>query len=171
MDRGVWWAVIHGVAKSHTRLSNAIRYICMTVSCISIYVAVFGGGQQTGDINSLYVTGIRRERMKQWLAKHLKFLFENTSLQNWRLSHFSSVASGWNPWCISGRPAQGFCPSEVCGFHQRAPGWTPFVKQEGRLVSASMCSDSQPSANSPTKVFPTRLSCRFRERRPWLTSF
>ena len=49
----IWWAIAHGVTKSHTRLSNTIMYICMTVSCISIYVAVLGGGWQTGDIYTL----------------------------------------------------------------------------------------------------------------------
>ena len=30
MDRGAWWATVHGVAKSQTRLSHLALYLCVT---------------------------------------------------------------------------------------------------------------------------------------------
>ena len=30
MDRGAWWATVHGVAKSQTRLSHFALYLCVT---------------------------------------------------------------------------------------------------------------------------------------------
>ena len=35
MDRGVWWAIIHGVAKSRTRLSDFCVCVCVCVCTIS----------------------------------------------------------------------------------------------------------------------------------------
>ena len=40
MDRGVWWATVHGIAKSHTWLTNThnvVLYICST-SSLSIHL-------------------------------------------------------------------------------------------------------------------------------------
>ena len=37
MDRGAWWATVHGVTKSRTRLSNFIfnltNYVWITINC------------------------------------------------------------------------------------------------------------------------------------------
>ena len=35
MDRGTWWAIVHGVTKSQTQLSNT--YMCVFV-CVCVYV-------------------------------------------------------------------------------------------------------------------------------------
>ena len=34
-DRGAWWATIHGVAKSRTRLSDFCVYVCVGFLCIN----------------------------------------------------------------------------------------------------------------------------------------
>ena len=39
MDRGAWWATIHGVAKSRTRLSNFCVCVCVCVcKCADDYL-------------------------------------------------------------------------------------------------------------------------------------
>ena len=38
MDRGAWWATIHGVAKSRTRLSGGGVCVCVCVGCVCVCV-------------------------------------------------------------------------------------------------------------------------------------
>ena len=35
MDGGAWWATVHGVAKSQTRLSDLTHTICFIKQCLS----------------------------------------------------------------------------------------------------------------------------------------
>ena len=41
MDRGAWWATIHGVAKSRTRLSDFC--VCVCVLCVRHFANCFNG--------------------------------------------------------------------------------------------------------------------------------
>ena len=41
MDGGAWWATVHGVAKSRTRLSDftfSVGYVCV---CVQLYLILF----------------------------------------------------------------------------------------------------------------------------------
>jgi len=41
MDRGAWWATVHGVAKSQTQLSMCV-YVCVCVCvCVCIYIYIY----------------------------------------------------------------------------------------------------------------------------------
>jgi len=41
MDRGAWWATVHGVAKSQTQLSMCV-YVCVCVCvCVCVYIYIF----------------------------------------------------------------------------------------------------------------------------------
>ena len=41
MDRGTWWATVHGVAKSRTRLSDFTSLVLVTISALSFFI-LFG---------------------------------------------------------------------------------------------------------------------------------
>ena len=37
MDRGAWWATVHGVAKSWTRLSNLAGTVFLNINVIKLW--------------------------------------------------------------------------------------------------------------------------------------
>ena len=40
MERGAWWATVHGVAKSQTRLSTAQKLLLVSLLCLRSYPKV-----------------------------------------------------------------------------------------------------------------------------------
>ena len=44
MDRGAWWAAVHGVAKSRARLSDQHLHICVLIADPHCYTAETNGG-------------------------------------------------------------------------------------------------------------------------------
>ena len=52
MDREVWWATVHGVAKSQARLKRLSRHACI---CVCMYTYT-----HSIDIHCLYLTGVGR---------------------------------------------------------------------------------------------------------------
>ena len=75
MDRGAWWATIHGVAKSRTRLSD----FCV---CVCVCVCLFGA--------SLVAQTVKR--LPAMLETRVQFLGREDPLEKEMAIHSSTLA-------------------------------------------------------------------------------
>ena len=173
MDRGAWWATVHGIAKSWTRFSNLnvtnlkVAQSCLTLRPHGLYAATAKSLQSCptlcdpidGSPPGSPVPGILQARTLEWVA--ISF----SSAWKWKvkvksLSHVRLLATPWTA-AYQAPPSMGFSrqeywsgvplpsPMDYIGhgiLQARILEWVAFPFSRGSL---------QP--RNPTQVFCTAL--------------
>ena len=111
MDRGTWWAIAHGVAKSWTRLSTPLQYSC-------VENLIDRGAWKAA------VHGVAKSRTR---LSDFTFTFHFHALEKEMATHSSILA-----WRIPGTGETGGLPS--MGSHRVGHDWSDAAAAAGRLT-------------------------------------
>ena len=109
-DRGDWWATVHGVTKSRTRLSDSILPLSTTTAIHHPDQAWF---RVEGTIHGCGIRGVRDKHTRADWLPHSRTPPERLRMRSVSWSGMSfSISLLLNPLCSSGQ-SQGLLPCEV----------------------------------------------------------